>query len=111
MKDIISTLLDEQYSDEEFKNEITELMDLYLVCEWRKTLRNGYCDGTYMLFDKVDKGVVVIRFPGATRGHIEIDEESIIKKIVLYPETREIYKKALLKELDKYIGYRLIIPK
>lgn len=52
-----------------------------------------------------------IRFLGATRGHIEVDENEIILKIKLYNDechTDKIYTTEVRSCFSKYIGMKLI---
>lgn len=53
----------------------------------------------------------LIRYPGATRGAIVVDENMIIQKISLYNDTRDIYEDSIDKIFDKYIGTKLVIKK
>ncbi len=68
-----------------------------------------YFEGTYL----VESGeAYAIRFPGATRGHIEIDETSVITKVVFYPRTsvyKDIgcYKESILEVEGKFVGAKL----
>lgn len=54
-----------------------------------------------------------IRYPGATRGHIEVDVNDVITDIVLYKgenyDTSEIYESNVEECFVKYIGMRLVV--
>ena len=114
MIDIISvrSKYDKECRDDEWYNAITAEMDVWLKKDWRKILRKGYVEGTYMMFnDTGHEGSYAIRFPGATRGHVRVDENSIITNIILYEETKDIYKVVLeRKYLKQFIGMRLVNP-
>ena len=79
--------------------------------------KGGFC--TYVLeVDTYRPNFMAIRFPGATRGHIEIDENSIIKDIVFYedsgiakkePNNVGIYKEEIIDAVKKFIGRKIII--
>lgn len=103
MKYLITT-----YEQREWVNDLTKEMDNYLLGEWTRR----YC--TYMYRpDKETEKYFGIRFPGATRGHIEVDENMIIKDIKLYTDTcfdiHILYDKKVLDILPKYIGMKLVI--
>lgn len=49
----------------------------------------------------------VFRYPGATRGYIKIDKDSIITDIRIYEDTN-IYKPEVEDICKKYIGYKLV---
>ena len=49
----------------------------------------------------------VFRYPGATRGHIKIDDNNIITEIKIYKDTN-IYKPEAEEICKKYIGYKLM---
>ena len=109
MNEIISTKPDIKYKD--YQNAITKMLDMHLKTPYKVTLRQGYHYGTYILFEKNDNSAA-IRFPGATRGHIDYDENQIITKIVLYDieEVDFIYKRSIQRELMKFIGMKLVKP-
>lgn len=79
--------------------DLTKEMDLYSL----STFKYWY---TYLL--KSNDNTYGIRFPGASRGHIEVDSEGIIRNIKLYPEVDSIYKKEVYNIFNKYIGLRLV---
>jgi hypothetical protein len=67
---------------------------------------------TYIYDRQVNKGSWAIRFPGATRGSIFVNDEHIITKINLYEDTcftkLECYKRSVLGAIDKYVGMKLV---
>lgn len=65
---------------------------------------------TYVFDEPIGK-FWFIRYPGATRGKIVVDENMIIQKISLYNDTRDIYEDSVDKIFEKYIGMKLIIKK
>jgi len=111
MNDIISTKTDDRFHN--YSNKITKLLDMKLHSSYKKHLRQGYHNGTYIVFEKADWHTAAIRFPGATRGHIGFDDNHIITEIVLYDDKDSvdlIYKKEVIRELKKFIGMKLIRP-
>ena len=97
MKELITKK--EEYHD--LTNDLTREMDSYLKYE---------CEGfaTYIYSHSLDGKNWLIRYPGATRGGIEVDENMIIKSIKL-GEQGSIYKPEVKDILEKYIGMKLII--
>ena len=63
------------------------------------------------IYDEPIGGIWLIRYPGATRGSIAVDENMIIQKISLYNDTRDIYEDSVDKIFEKYIGMKLVIKK
>ena len=103
MNELITT-----YEYRDGVNDLTRELDKYLIGEWLPFWH------TYIYEpDRETSKHFGIRFPGATRGHIEVDENMIIKDIRLYNdtcfETHHLYKKDVLEILSKYIGMKLII--
>lgn len=63
-------------------NEITDYLNDNLKDEQREAVENGYTQGNYILVCRLPKGFdFCIRYPGATRGNIEVDEKYRITKI------------------------------
>lgn len=54
-----------------------------------------------------DKFLVSFRYPGATRGHLELDRNDVIKNVVIYKDTRDIYNDTVDEAVKKFIGYKL----
>lgn len=86
---------------------LTDVMNNYLV--------NGKKDASTYLYDygprKEMDGkpgyVYSIRFPGATRGHIYLDDDNIITEIKFYYDNK-CFKDTIEEDMQKYIGYLLI---
>ena len=58
---------------------------------------------------KIDK-YWLIRFPGATRGRITVDENEVITNIEIYKDENNIYRPETEDTLkEKYIGYKIIL--
>lgn len=93
--------------DKHYINDITIFMDSMMTINKHP----GFCR-TYLI-QRDD--VFAIRFPGATRGHIEHDN-GIITDIVLYDETcfskkctDMRYKRKLKKEIIKFIDHKIVL--
>ncbi len=93
---------------EEFVCELTDFLNEHM--EWVGERRFGnYC----MQFD--DRHIA-IRYPGATRGDIEVDENNVIVNIQLYNMTGgvahggKIYKDKTDDEILKFVGYKVEWP-
>lgn len=79
-------------------------MDKYLKFE---NPMPSFC--TYIYNGKIDK-YWLIRFPGASRGRITVDENEVIVNIEIYNDENNIYKpetEDILKQ--KYLGYKMVI--
>lgn len=91
----------------EYECEMTKAFDKHLI----KPHRNW---STYMC--PFDRGRMVLRYPGATRGCIWYDENNVITDIKFYKEGYdnedtlggEEYHASVQEEANKYIGCRLI---
>lgn len=85
-------------------NDLTQEMDSYLkdsISGFYTYIYNSKCNNKYP-----------IRYPGATRGHIEVDENDIIINIKLYIdkyETNTIYNDSVVECFEKYVGKKFII--
>jgi hypothetical protein len=87
----------------ELTNDLTREMDINL----KKP--NQYMQ-TYVYEDRY-QNKYAIRYPGATRGHIKVDENDIILEIKLYKDsmnTHKIYKPEVEECFEKYIGMKLV---
>lgn len=83
-----------------YKNEVTDYLDDYLIkCDGCRDFYSNY------IFDEPINGNWAIRVPGATRGHIKIEDE-IIKEIKLY-EDSFCYKREVFDNLDEFIGRKI----
>ena len=89
----------------DYINNLTKEMDTYLK------YKSPYTFGTYLCGKY--QGRCAIRYPGATRGHIKVDENEVIIEIVLYKgenyDTSEIYESNVEECFEKYIGMRIVI--
>lgn len=98
-KDLITVRFRDYYL-----NKLTVELDKHIVFE-------SGCSFNNYIYDKIgDKWT--IRYPGATRGYIRVDEEEIIQEIVLYDDkyrTDKIYKKNVRDCFDKFIGMKIVI--
>ncbi|MGU8835825.1 hypothetical protein ACV3UL_16250 [Clostridium perfringens] len=105
-------LITKRKHDGQCRNELTKEMDEYLVDEIKELT---YCGSTY-IYDSprtLSNGRIGygLRFPGATRGSIELDDNMVIQKIWLYRDeygTDKIYKKGIDEIFEKYIGMKLV---
>lgn len=84
-----------------FENDLTKELDTYLT-EQNKLWTN-YIYSTPM------GDTFLIRYPGATRGYIKVDGNMVIKEVVLYESTNDIYKPEVDKCLNKYLGMKIVI--
>lgn len=87
----------------DYTNDLTREMDSFLKSN-NKHFEN-------YIYDKF-QNKWIIRYPGATRGYIEVDENDIIVDIVLYHdsmETDKIYLPEIRECFSKYIGMKLVI--
>ena len=88
----------------EYVNNITKDLDMYTkydkfntyICQWKENIMNFWC----------------IRFLGATRGKIIVDDDMVILEIELYPDTSfgnalGCYKESAKKVVNKYVGTKL----
>ena len=101
-------LSDKGLGAEKYTCELTDFLNKRM--EWKGKRRFGnYC----MKFD--DKHIV-IRYPGATRGVIEIDENNIVVNVRLYNMVGgvayggKIYDDGADKEVLKFVGYKVEWP-
>jgi|GEM_PF-6003548 len=83
-------------------NDLTREMDTYLTYESEGYLTNNY------IYDKY-KNKWSIRCIGATRGHIQVNENNIIQEIELYRDSDSIYKSEIRECFEKYIGMQIEI--
>jgi hypothetical protein len=110
MKELLTT---RRYGkmDDDLINDMTREMDEHLLDNYKEY--NNYCGGTYLWHTRSDKNHFAIRYPGATRGHIELDENDVIRDIKLYDTAHEhptrCYKLTVVPILLKYVGMKLVI--
>jgi hypothetical protein len=102
-----------QPNDLQWFNDLTDEMDKHLLPCWEESLKKGYTFGTYIYEPTRRENGMAIRFPGATRGHIEIDKNMVITNIVLYDTAFEhgiaCYKKSVEEAVKKFIGAKIIL--
>lgn len=84
-------------------NELTEELDKHLVRPSSIGLKN------YLY--PYSKGIALIRYPGATRGKIELDEDGVITSIKIYEGATFIYKEEVHVAMEKFIGREIIIKR
>ena len=102
---------DKKSNFNEYQNDVTKALNFSLKSEYKSCLRQHYTEGHYMLFSKDNPKSATIRFPGATRGYVTLDENDIIQSFTMYPDyVSEIYKKSVIKYLNKFIGQELTWP-
>lgn len=88
------------------RNDLTRFMDSHT-----KQITPGFYN---YIYDTPFDHKWAIRYPGATRGHIEVDEHSIIIDIKIYNDdykTNDIYESDLEEQLTQFIGRKLVIIK
>lgn len=79
----------------EFRNNFTRFLDKYRTDEIMsleepyKSMMTTYLWYNDIESDNYEDGIkdIAFRLPGATRGHIEVDKDNIINKIVFYDDT------------------------
>lgn len=93
---------------------ITEILDNNLQVEQKKHLKHG--SGSYLCVVDTSMCDIPIRYPGATRGHIQLDGDSRIVGFGFYDNflgpkdgnrLQPIYKKSVLRELNRLIGAKV----
>lgn len=89
-------------------NDLTREMDKHLN-QQIKNLKNPIFH-SYIYNSKVQKNVMLLRFPGATRGYIEVDSSLLITKIVLYEGEHGIsgiYNDTIIEAVKPFIGRKI----
>lgn len=88
----------------EFVNDLTKEMDRHLLY--------GHKFQTYLTSKKNSK-CVILRFPGATRGHLTLDDNNIITDIVLYETACDncirCYSHKVRESIKQFIGMELVV--
>ena len=91
---------------DDYINDLTKEMDKHLLPGWPDYLN------TY-LWKPFEKDGTAIRFPGATRGHVEFDDDLVITDIVLYDTASEnciaCYKPSIHEAVKQFIGSKIVI--
>lgn len=121
-----------KYDRDEWFNDLTDEMDKYnrlyrsnkgmifrtYLYDLEHELKMGMKDYNpiFKTTKNRDKILVAFRIPGATRGHIELDENHIITDIKFYEDTcfgvgnlPSIYDRKVIDATKKFIGYRIVI--
>lgn len=91
-------------------NDLTREMDTYLIPKLKSLREKGY--GATYFYENPIKNKWLFRYPGATRGNVEVDKNMIIKNITLYDDeyhTDDIYEPNVRNCFEKYIGMKLVI--
>ena len=103
---------------EDLRNEFTADCDKYLLPQYKRMLEKGYKqtyfydNGRLVYHAEVKEHHMILRVPGATRGHVVIDN-NVIKNIVFYPDTAYLtgprcvgcYSEDVVNAIkDKWIG-------
>jgi len=85
----------------EWINDLTREMDKHLLYSFDIPHWN-----TYIYRHRNRKNALDIRYPGATRGHIVVNN-NMIERIRFY-NTADIYKPSVKEAVQKYIGAKLV---
>lgn len=80
-------LLNRPLSEEEqFNNLLVKTLDKHLLPDWTEVIEKGYTKGSY-LYETPDKpGIYSFRFPGATRGHVKLDDNWKLLELKFYED-------------------------
>lgn len=111
MKVLKMVPVDNKYMDDHFTNELTDFLDEHMINEVHKDYLGV---GNYCM--ELDEKHIAIRYPGATRGGIEVDENNVVVNVRLYNMTGgvayggKIYKDGTDQEILKFIGYKVEWP-
>ena len=101
----------EEFGDN-YVNDLTREMDKYLLYP------DNHCGSpTYIYANDINKNRMAIRYPGATRGGISLDENRVITDIQLYDDTCfdagkhgvGVYKPEMKEAVQKFIGMKIIV--
>ena len=86
-----------------YRNELTEELDKFCV------FKHGNCR-FYNYLVKFTDSLLLIRYPGATRGCVEVDGNGFIKKIELYKNDALpiLYKEAARETIQRFIGFQIL---
>ena len=93
-----------------YTNNMTQEFDQHLTDEWKEI----DIFNTYITKPRETHGRLhcAIRFPGATRGTIWLDNDMSIAEINVYQDTgigkHGCYKRSILDVKDKYVGAQLV---
>jgi hypothetical protein len=91
-------------NDNDYVNDLTKEIDKHLIGNYPDYV----C--TYIYEGKPNEhGCYALRFPGATRGGIKVNEDNIIEEIIFFRDIRFIYDDAVEEAVKKFIGAKIII--
>ena len=97
------------YAMSEWTNAMTDEMDSLMLDSLKPYIKYG---GSTYLCGYVENGTMALRFPGATRGGIDFNEEGIITEVRLYKDKmamdNQCYKPEAYEAIKKYLGAKLI---
>ena len=103
---------------DEYCGEITDFMDKYITDYHKKihdNMKHVFRTYLYPANRYGNQRLISFRYPGATRGHIELDKNNIIKNIVFYPDTcfgeerlSPLYDRKIIEDIKQFIGQELI---
>ena len=106
-----------KFEKHRYYGEITDFIDRYVTENYRKEMYR-LLSRTYLLGieDYRDHRGTCIRFPGATRGFIELDRNDIITEIRFYEDTcfgtknlPKLYDRKIENDIKHFIGKKLIL--
>lgn len=83
-------------------NDITKMLDKHL----KKEIEGFY---NYIYNERFEGGIYLIRYPGATRGKVKVDENMVIEDIIIYSNTDECYEKDVRNYLNEFIGMKMVL--
>ena len=92
-----------------YVNEITDTLNQYLTLELKDILNYfGKSVGTYLCTWPNDNNIICFRVPGATRGHIKL-EDNIIISFTFYDTSEGCYEGNYISSVEKFVGSKLIL--
>lgn len=109
MSNIKELITKKEKGDIHLTNNLTREIDGYLKDEYKNDKYDIF--NTYIYDRSIDGINWAIRYPGATRGGISVNENMIITDIRLNIGLDSIYKSEVKGILNKYIGMKLVIIK
>lgn len=99
-------MISKKYMTDEYINDLTEEMDKHILhpvpkLSWK----------TYIYAPSFNRSHYGIRYPGATRGSVVLDEDNIITNIILYDTAVGgvigCYKDSVNEAVKQFIGRKL----
>lgn len=100
---LIKGEINKMVTDLEYVNNITKYLDTLLLPGYKKAHEQI---GVSTYVEKYSEDKYIIRFPGATRGHILVDDDNIIKYIEIYDHI-QCYEKDTNKKIQDFVGTKL----